>query len=85
MTAKDILRVNAFKWPDKKAIRDLYRSYTFGECNERACRLANGLYDMGLRKGDRFAVLAYNCVEWMLLGAVLDSGSVRIININFPA
>jgi fatty-acyl-CoA synthase len=83
ITAKDILRVNAFKWPDKKAIRDLYRSYTFRECNERACRLANGLYDMGLRKGDRFAVLAYNCVEWMEIYAAAAKGGFICVPVMF--
>jgi fatty-acyl-CoA synthase len=83
LTAKDILRVNAFKWPDKKGINDLYRSYTFKECNERACRLANGLYDMGLRKGDRFAVLAYNCVEWMEVYAAAAKGGFICVPVMF--
>jgi fatty-acyl-CoA synthase len=79
MTAKDILKVNAFKWPNKIGIKDLYRSYTFREWNERACRLANALYNMGLRKGDRFAVLAYNCIEWMeIYGAAAKGGFICV-------
>jgi len=79
MTAKDVLRVNAFKWPDKTGIKDLYKSYTFKEWDERSCRLANALYDMGLRKGDRFAVLAYNCVEWMeIYGAAAKGGFICV-------
>ena len=31
MTAKDVLRVNAFKWPNKIGIKDLYKAYTFKE------------------------------------------------------
>ncbi len=53
-------RVNAFKWPKKIGIKDLYKSYTFKEWIERACRLANALADMG-RKADRFAVLVQLC------------------------
>jgi len=79
MTAKDVLRINAFKWPDKIGIKDLYKSYTFREWDERSCRLANALYDMGLRKGDRFAVLAYNCVEWMeIYGAAAKGGFICV-------
>jgi fatty-acyl-CoA synthase len=79
MTAKDVLRVNAFKWPDRTGIKDLYKSYTFSEWNERSCRLANALYEMGLRKGDRFAVLAYNCVEWMeIYGAAAKGGFICV-------
>ena len=62
MTAKDVLRVNAFKWPNKIGIKDLYKSYTFKQWDDRSARLANALADMGMKKGDRFAVLAYNCV-----------------------
>lgn len=79
MTAKDVLRVNAFKWPNKIGIKDLYKSYTFKEWDERACRLANTLADMGMKKGDRFAVLAYNCVEWMeIYGAAAKGGFICV-------
>jgi acyl-CoA synthetase (AMP-forming)/AMP-acid ligase II len=43
MTAKEVLRVNAIKWPNKVAIKDLYKSYTFKQLDGRACRLANAL------------------------------------------
>ena len=43
MTAKEVLRVNAFKWPNKIGIKDLYKAYTFKQWNERSCRLANAL------------------------------------------
>ena len=29
MTAKDVLRVNAFKWPNKIGIKDLNKAFTF--------------------------------------------------------
>ena len=38
---------------------------TFKEWNDRSCRLSNALTKMGVKKGDRFAILAYNCVEWL--------------------
>jgi fatty-acyl-CoA synthase len=79
MTAKEALNINAFKWPDRTGIKDAYKSYTFREWNERACRLANALYELGLRKGDRFAVLAYNCVQWMeIYGAAAKGGFICV-------
>jgi fatty-acyl-CoA synthase len=79
MTAKDVLRVNAFKWPDKIGIKDLYKSYTFKEWDERSCRLANTLTGLGMKKGDTFAVLAYNCVEWMeIYGAAAKGGFICV-------
>jgi fatty-acyl-CoA synthase len=83
MTAKDVLRVNAFKWPDKVGAKDLYKSYTFKQWNERSCRLAGALADMGMKKGDRFAVLAYNCVEWMEIYAAAAKGGFICVPIMF--
>jgi acyl-CoA synthetase (AMP-forming)/AMP-acid ligase II len=83
MTAKDVSRVNAFKWPNKVGIKDLYKAYTFEQWNERACRLANALAGMGMKKGDRFAVLAYNCVEWMEIYTAAAKGGFICVPIMF--
>ena len=83
MTAKEVLRVNAIKWPNKVGIKDLYKSYTFKQWDERACRLANALTEMGMKKGDRFAALAYNCVEWMEIYAAAAKGGFIVVPIMF--
>ncbi len=83
MTAKDVLRVNAFKWPDKIGIKDMNKAYTFKQWNDRSCRLANALADMGLKKGDRFAVLAYNCVEWLEIYAAAAKGGFLCVPLMF--
>ena len=57
--------------PDKIGARDSRRALTFAQWNERASRLANALLGLGLVKGDRVALLAYNCVEWMELYVAL--------------
>ena len=51
--------------PDKLAARDSHRSLTYRQWEERANRPANALLGLGLCKGDRVAILAYNCIEWM--------------------
>ncbi len=79
MTAGDMLRVNAVKYPDKEAALDKYRSLTFKEWNERANRLGNALLKLGLKKGDNFAILAYNCVEWLeIYAAAAKTGLVAV-------
>ncbi|OPY66913.1 MAG: Long-chain-fatty-acid--CoA ligase FadD13 [Syntrophorhabdus sp. PtaU1.Bin050] len=83
MTAKDVLRVNAHKWPNKIGAKDLNKSFTFEEWNERSCRLANALFSQGLKKGDRFAVLAYNCAEWMDIYAAAAKGGFICVPIMF--
>lgn len=83
MTAKDLLRVNAFKWPEKIGAKDLYRTMTFREWNERACKLANVLSSMGLKPGERFAVLSYNCIEWMEFYAAAAKGGFVCVPVMF--
>ena len=83
MTAKDVVRVNASKWPDKIGIKDLNKASTFKEWNERSCRLANALSALGLKKGDRFAVLGYNAVEWMEIYTAAAKGGFICVPIMF--
>lgn len=40
------------------------RHISFKEMNERACRTANVLKSLNVKKGDRVAILAQNCVEY---------------------
>jgi acyl-CoA synthetase (AMP-forming)/AMP-acid ligase II len=77
--AGDVVKMNAINYPDKVAIKDKFRQATFAEWNERANRLANALSDMGVKKGDRFAILAYNCVEWMeIYAASAKAGQITV-------
>jgi len=62
----EILGVHAKKHPTKLAVKDWCdRAWTYSELNIRTNKLANGLLNMGLRKGDRVAVMLYNCVEFV--------------------
>lgn len=83
LNAGEILRINAKLMPDKLGAKDLKRSMTFKEWNDRTCRLANGLLAMGLTKGDRFAILAYNCVEWMEMYAAAAKAGLVAVPIMF--
>ena len=69
-----MLSVHARVTPNRVGARDLDRSMTFSQWNERSCRLANALLGLGLAKGDRVAVLAYNCVEWCEIFAATGAG-----------
>src|SRR5271166_6378094 len=59
-----MLSVHARLQPNALGARDLDRSLTFAQWNQRACRLANALLGIGLKPGDRFAIIAYNTLEW---------------------
>ncbi|MBR0799563.1 AMP-binding protein [Bradyrhizobium jicamae] len=79
----EMLSVHARLAPNSLGTRDLDRSMTFGQWNDRACRLANALLGLGLAKGDRVAILAYNCVEWSEIFAATAKAGLVALPINF--
>ena len=81
----EIIAINAKLFPDKIGARDLARSLTFRAWNERSCRLANALLGLGLEQGDRIAILAYNCLEWMEIYAAIAKAALVIGADQFPA
>ena len=83
LNAGDVLRNNASLYPEKLGVKDLDRSLTFKQWNDRANRLANALLGMGLKPGDRFAAIAYNCMEWMEMYAAAAKGGFTFIPLLF--
>lgn len=83
LTLADAVATHARLCPDKLAVRDSRRSLSYAQWHERATRLANGLLGLGLVKGDRVALLAYNCAEWMELYAGLAAAGLVAVPINF--
>jgi fatty-acyl-CoA synthase len=56
----DFLRRAAYMYPEKIAVVDGERRYSYRELAERSWRLANALRAAGLSKGDRVATLQFN-------------------------
>jgi fatty-acyl-CoA synthase len=83
LNSGEILTANARIYPEKTGARDLERAMTFRVWNQRACRLANALLGLGLRKGDRVAVLAHNCLEWVEIYAATAKAGLVAVPINF--
>jgi acyl-CoA synthetase (AMP-forming)/AMP-acid ligase II len=79
----EIVAAHARLSPHKIGARDSRRALTFAQWNERACRLANALLGLGLRKGDRVALLAYNRVEWMEMYVALAKAGLVAVPVNF--
>jgi fatty-acyl-CoA synthase len=78
-----MLSVQARLQPDRIGARDLEREMSFCDWNSRSCRLANALLGLGLAKGDRVAVLAYNCVEWLEIYAAIAKAGLVAVPVNF--
>ncbi len=82
-TVGRVLSAHARVRPGAFGARDLVRSVTYGEWNERACRLANALLGLGLTKGQRVAVLAHNRLEWLEIYAATAKAGLVAVPINF--
>ena len=63
LTLGQMVKVNAKKFPNAVALKDKERSYTYPELNRRVNKLSHSLLSLGLKKGDKFAVLLENCIE----------------------
>jgi fatty-acyl-CoA synthase len=79
----EMLAMYARLYPEKIGAADLERKMTFRLWHSRACRLANALSGLGLGKGERVCVLAYNCLEWLELYAAAALAGVVVVPINF--
>ena len=69
--------------PNKKAVYDLdnRQYYTYRELDQRADMLANFLLNLGLKKNDRVAFLARNCIE--LIDAYYATGKIGAILVPY--
>src|SRR5512139_432592 len=83
MPVGTVLKMMAVHCPEKEGAADKFRRVTFKEWNDRSCRLANALSEMGVKKGDRFAILAYNCLEWLEIYAAAAKGGQICVPIMF--
>lgn len=83
LTFGQMLDAHARLRPEQLGARDLDRSLTFRQWNDRARKLANVLLGLGLRKGDRVAVLAYNRLEWAEIYAATAKAGLIAVPLNF--
>ncbi len=83
LTVAEVVATQARLQPDKVAVRDSHRALSFHDWDVRATRLANALRVLGLEKGDRVALLAYNCVEWLELYVALARAGLVAVPIDF--
>lgn len=75
-----ILRRAAEQWPDKAAVVDARGSYTFGELDSLADRIAGALAARGLRPGDRVLLQLPNSREFAVAAfALLRAGVVPVL------
>lgn len=81
----NLFEKNVHRFPDKVVqVFEDGTKQTYGELNERANRLANGLLGLGLKKGDHVAWVCNNCMEFMEFHvATTKVGMVSVMVNNF--
>ena len=58
-----MIKMNTKKFPKNIALKEKDRSLTYSELNKRINKLSHSLLSLGLKKGDKFAVLLENSIE----------------------
>ena len=92
-TIPELFESSVAKFPENTLVWEkqggAYQKITFSEIQKRVYYLAAGLMSMGVRKGDRVALLAEGCSEWLVSElAILYLGAINVplsIKINEPA
>ncbi|MDP2261913.1 MAG: AMP-binding protein [Hydrogenophaga sp.] len=82
-TIADAVATHARLTPAKLGARDSRRSLSYAHWHERASRLGAGLLGLGLRKGDRVGVVAYNSLEWLEIYVGMARAGLVVVPVNF--
>jgi len=72
----------AARWPRKPAIMFEDRTLAYGELTERIRRVCGAAIALGLRHGDRAAILAPNCLEYPELVVGLSDAGAIVATLN---
>jgi fatty-acyl-CoA synthase len=83
LTLADAVATHARLRPRKLAVRDSRRRLDYGQWHVRSNQLASALRELGLEKGERVGVLAYNRLEWMEIYAAMARAGLVVVPLNF--
>ena len=82
-TLSDLIATHARLTPHRLGARDSRRDLTWAAWDARASRLAQALLGLGLRPGDRVALLGWNAIEWLELYVALARARLVAVPVNF--
>ncbi len=85
-TIRTMLNRNIHLYPDNTAMVEIggrERVYTYRMLYDRASRMANALNALGVKKGDRVAILSQNSFEYMALSVALPNAGFIFVVCNF--
>jgi acyl-CoA synthetase (AMP-forming)/AMP-acid ligase II len=79
----EIVARNARKFPTREAVIYGDTRLTYREFNARINRLAHALMDMGVKKGERVAILLFNCNQYLEAYFALAKMGAIAVPLNF--
>ena len=79
----DFLSRAAYMYPDKTAVVDGDRRYSYRQFADRSWRLANALRSAGLGKGDRVATLLFNSAPMLEAHFGVPAADGVLVPVNF--
>ena len=88
MCVGDLLRRSAQKSAKKEALVYSYKGtittrLTLGEMNQKVNRFANALTALGIKKGDRVAIISHNCPQYAIYLYALAKTGAWVTPLNF--
>ncbi|MCP4751361.1 MAG: long-chain-fatty-acid--CoA ligase [Proteobacteria bacterium] len=83
MLIGDMAKAGARRFRDRIALKDERKELSFNQVNSRSNALVHGLMELGLKRGDRVAVLLYNCVEYSELLFALPKAGLVLVPLNY--
>ena len=80
----DLVRMHAAKHPDKEALINSDGSirYSYRELNTIVDNLAKALIKMGVKKDDKVAIWAVNCIEWVISQIGISRAGAVVVTVN---
>jgi len=83
MTTKDLFIRSVRRYPHKTAVIDGGSTYSYAELNDRCNRLAAALLERDVGKGDRIALLAKNCKEFVITYLAASKIGAVLVPLNY--
>lgn len=78
----DAIKIHGREIPEKVALIFKDERYTYGQLLEMSNRLANGLIDLGVKKGDKVALLIHNVPEYTVCHFALNNIGAVSVSVN---
>ncbi|MFP4668332.1 MAG: AMP-binding protein [Desulfobacterales bacterium] len=79
----DMLVRTAARNPDKRAFSFRDKTFSYREFNDAVNRCAGGLAELGVKKGDRAAIMSHNCHQFVIYWWALMKLGAIVTPLNF--